>query len=82
MQEGFKWNICDGKGRTLFGRRHNDEMVFSRYQDMTAEEKDLVISIYAFSQGIPDDDKMMENKEVKEMLDYLNFKEKEDDFCG
>ena len=85
MQEGFRWQICDEKGRILFGRRHNDQMIFARYPDMNDQEKDLVISIYAFSQEIPEDAKMMENEKVKQMLNYLNFQEEKDgkdDFCG
>jgi hypothetical protein len=85
MQEGFRWHICDERGRVLFGRRHNDQMIFARYPDMTDEEKNLVISVFAFSQEIPEDEKMMENKEIKEMVNYLNFKEEQDDkddFCG
>ena len=84
MQEGFRWQICDERGRVLFGRRYNDKMIFARYPDMTDKEKNLVISIFAFSQEIPEE-KMMENKEVKQMLNYLNFKEEQDgkdDFCG
>jgi len=52
---------------------------------MTDEEKNLVISVFAFSQEIPEDEKMMENKEIKEMVNYLNFQEEKDgkdDFCG
>jgi len=85
MQDGFRWHICDKRGRMLLGRRHNDEMVFARYQDMTKEEKDLVLSTYAISQEIPEDKKMMKNKQIKKMLNYLNFQEEkdgEDDFCG
>jgi len=84
MQEGFRWHICDERGRLLFGRRHNDKMIFARYQDMTEEEKNLVLSIYAFSQEIGEEN-MTENKMVKKMLNYLNFQEEsdgEDDFCG
>lgn len=85
MKEGFRWHVCDERGRVLFGRRHNDQMVFSRYQDMTDDEKDLIISIYAMSQEIPEDGEMMENNKIKNMMHYLNFQEEKDgkdDFCG
>jgi len=84
MNDGFRWHICDERGRLLFGKRHNDKMIFARYQDMSEDEKKLVLSIYAFSQEI-EGKNMMKNKEVKEMLNYLNFQEEKDgkdDFCG
>lgn len=85
MKNSFKWQICDGKGRVLFGRRNDDQIIFARYPNMTEDEKNLIISTFSFIMEIPQDDKIMENKRVKEFLNYLNFQEEKDgkdDFCG
>jgi len=85
MEDTFRWQICDEKGRILFGRRSDDQIIFARYPDMTEEEKNLILSTLAFTIEIPQDENMMKNKEIVEMLNYLNFQEEKDgkdDFCG
>jgi len=85
MKNSFKWQVCDQKERVLFGRRNDDQIIFARYPDMTEDDKNLIIRTFAFSQNIIIDDKMFENKEIKEMINYLNFQEEKDgkdDFCG
>ena len=84
MSSKFKWKVYGDGGKLLFGRRENNNMIFVRRQDMNEDEKNIILSIYAYSKGIPEDEHMFKNKEIQEMVDFLNFKETDggNEFCG
>ena len=81
MPDGLKWEVRDSKNRVLYGRRFNDEMVYMRYEDMKDEEKDLILDIFALTSEIAEED-VATSDEIKGMKLFLDFKDKNDDFCG
>jgi hypothetical protein len=82
MNKKFKWSIEDGEGRILVARKTNEKLVFFRYVDMKDCEKKMLISLYAFANHIDDSD--IDNPDIKEMVDFLNFEgdSKENELCG
>ena len=66
--------IKDNQGRTIITIGDNGKIVVGRFTDLSEEYKDYIVRVYA-------DTVDCSEKDVKELIDFLNFKEEDDEFC-
>jgi len=66
--------IKDNQDRTIITIGDNGKIVVGRFPDLSEEYKDYIVRVYVDTVECSD-------KDIEELIDFLDFKEEDDEFC-